>query len=242
MNAPFNLEPLDQTIHRPVRNDRRTPAVSIIIGLNVLVFLAWQAAAYSPVCSQFMTENFLVSTTHIEHLHVWTLVTAAFSHNELWHLAINMFVLVELRDGPRAPLGDPGLCPRLPGGGGRGVGQPLRGVVIHHGEGRHPCPRRIGRDQWAAARLRPPFSAPPHPALRHRAGAGARRCSRLRRSRPLGSDRPGSWRRAADRSRRPPRRRSRRSTDLFSLPPRHLPDTGYSTITSSFRGGLADAR
>jgi len=40
-----------------------------------------------------MRENFLVSTLHIEHLHVWTLVTAAFSHNELWHLALNMFVL-----------------------------------------------------------------------------------------------------------------------------------------------------
>ena len=41
----------------------------------------------------FMTENFLVSTTHILHGHLWTLITAAFSHNQLWHLAINMFVL-----------------------------------------------------------------------------------------------------------------------------------------------------
>ena len=40
-----------------------------------------------------MTENFLVSTLHLEHLRVWTLITAAFSHNELWHLALNMFVL-----------------------------------------------------------------------------------------------------------------------------------------------------
>lgn len=67
--------------------------MSIIIGLNVLVFLAWQAASQSSELFAFMTENFLVSTTHILHLHVWTLITAAFSHNELWHLAINMFVL-----------------------------------------------------------------------------------------------------------------------------------------------------
>ena len=67
--------------------------MSVIIGLNVLVFLAWQAASYSAPLFEFMTENFLVSTTHILHLHVWTLVTAAFSHSELWHLAINMFVL-----------------------------------------------------------------------------------------------------------------------------------------------------
>ena len=67
--------------------------MSVIIGLNVLVFLAWQAASYSAPLFEFMTENFLVSTAHILHLHVWTLVTAAFSHSELWHLAINMFVL-----------------------------------------------------------------------------------------------------------------------------------------------------
>ena len=67
--------------------------VSIIIGLNVLVFLAWQATSMVPGLRTFMAANFLVSTSHIEHGLVWTLVTAAFSHNELWHLAINMFVL-----------------------------------------------------------------------------------------------------------------------------------------------------
>ena len=93
MNSPDNSR-IGGSEFRPARPRRpRTPAVSIIIGLNVLVFLAWQAASYSPRLFDFMTENFLVSTFHIEHLHVWTLVTAAFSHNELWHLAINMFVL-----------------------------------------------------------------------------------------------------------------------------------------------------
>jgi membrane associated rhomboid family serine protease len=67
--------------------------VSIIIGLNVVVFLAWQATSLVPGLFEFMTENFLVSTSHIVHWHVWTLITAAFSHNELWHLALNMFVL-----------------------------------------------------------------------------------------------------------------------------------------------------
>ena len=67
--------------------------MSIILGLNVLVFLAWQAAAIVPGLGDFMLNNFLVSTTHLEHGHVWTLVTAAFSHSELWHLAINLFVL-----------------------------------------------------------------------------------------------------------------------------------------------------
>jgi len=93
MNAAYQTRAVGPG-YPPDRPKRpRTPAVSVIIGLNVLVFLVWQAASYSPRLFEFMTENFLVSTTHILHLHVWTLVTAAFSHSELWHLAINMFVL-----------------------------------------------------------------------------------------------------------------------------------------------------
>jgi membrane associated rhomboid family serine protease len=93
MNAPYESR-YGESAPPPARPRRRsTPAVSIIIGLNVLVFLAWQAATQSRDLFAFMSENFLVSTAHILHLHVWTLVTAAFSHNELWHLAINMFVL-----------------------------------------------------------------------------------------------------------------------------------------------------
>jgi membrane associated rhomboid family serine protease len=71
----------------------RTPAVSVIIGINVLVFLAWQAASVVPGLGDFLVVNFLVSTSRLLHGYVWTLVTAAFSHNELWHVAINMFVL-----------------------------------------------------------------------------------------------------------------------------------------------------
>ena len=93
MNAPYESRYGDSA-PPPVRPRRRsTPAVSIIIGLNVLVFLAWQATSLVPGLFEFMTENFLVSTSHIVHWHVWTLITAAFSHNELWHLALNMFVL-----------------------------------------------------------------------------------------------------------------------------------------------------
>ena len=81
--------------YRPPPRSRppRSPAVKVIIGLNVLVFLAWQAASVMPALQEFMYMNFLVSTTHLMHGLVWTLLTAAFSHNEIWHLAINMFVL-----------------------------------------------------------------------------------------------------------------------------------------------------
>ncbi len=93
MNAPY--EPREEAPNRPPPRPRRprTPAVSVIIGLNVLVFLAWQAAALVPGLGDVMVTNFLVSTTHLEHGLIWTLITAAFSHSELWHAAINLFVL-----------------------------------------------------------------------------------------------------------------------------------------------------
>lgn len=67
--------------------------MTAIIGINVAVFLAWQAASVMPALGQFMVRNFLVSTTRVMAGLVWTLLTTAFSHNEIWHLAINMFVL-----------------------------------------------------------------------------------------------------------------------------------------------------
>ena len=93
MNAPLQYQTAEP--NRPPARPRRprSPAVSIIIGLNVLVFLTWQATSLVPGLFEFMTENFLVSTSHVLHGYFWTLITAAFSHNELWHLAINMFVL-----------------------------------------------------------------------------------------------------------------------------------------------------
>jgi len=93
MDAPLRSQ-IPVPNRPPARPKRpRTPAVAIIIGLNVIVFLAWQATPMVAGLFEYMTANFLVSTSHILHWHVWTLITAAFSHNELWHLAINMFVL-----------------------------------------------------------------------------------------------------------------------------------------------------
>lgn len=59
------------------------------------------------VSSQVMTENFLVSWTDLVEGRYWTLLTSAFSHNMLLHIALNMFVLnsfgtiVERTLGPR---------------------------------------------------------------------------------------------------------------------------------------------
>lgn len=79
--------PMPDWMYRPLR------VVPVIVAINVLVFLAWQATQWSPSLDVFMRTNFLVSWVHLEHGLYWTLLTAAFSHSEWWHLGINMVVL-----------------------------------------------------------------------------------------------------------------------------------------------------
>lgn len=72
---------------------RRLLALPVILALNVLVFLAWQMAAHGGDLWAFLARNFLVSTHRLAQGMWWTLLTAAFSHMELWHIALNMIVL-----------------------------------------------------------------------------------------------------------------------------------------------------
>jgi membrane associated rhomboid family serine protease len=90
---------------------RRMVVVPAIVAINVVVFLAWQVANGGGELLRFMVSNFLVSTGHLAGgpLRVqvgnqlvegvlsggayWTLLTSVFSHNFLWHILVNMFVL-----------------------------------------------------------------------------------------------------------------------------------------------------
>ena len=90
----------DRIPDRPDWMARRPVVVPVIIALNAVVYIAWQAAlqqgrpATGPTALQrFMTENFMVSSAHLEAGRWWTLLLAEFSHLDLWHIAINMFVL-----------------------------------------------------------------------------------------------------------------------------------------------------
>lgn len=73
----------------PVAERGSTPVVNTILIVNVIVFLLWLAL---PVT--VMAEHFLVSWSHLEEGRIWTLLTAVFSHNLLFHLLINMIVLM----------------------------------------------------------------------------------------------------------------------------------------------------
>ena len=89
-----HTEPLPATTPaRPHWTRRRLVALPVIVGINVVVFLAWQMAAHGGELWAMLARNFLVSSHRLEQGMWWTLLTAAFSHMELWHLALNMIVL-----------------------------------------------------------------------------------------------------------------------------------------------------
>lgn len=67
--------------------------IRILIALNVLVYLAWTFPSSDIITPKFMYENFLVSWSGLEQGRYWTLLTSVFSHNLLFHLLLNMFVL-----------------------------------------------------------------------------------------------------------------------------------------------------
>jgi membrane associated rhomboid family serine protease len=93
MNTKYHTTESTPAGRRENPMDRPLLAVPVIIAINVLVFLAWQAADYNEALKQVMVGNFLVSPAHLAYGHWWTLITSAFSHIDLWHIALNMFVL-----------------------------------------------------------------------------------------------------------------------------------------------------
>ena len=86
---------------------RRPVVVPVVLALNVGVFLLWQLAlrtahpvapwgpdaASAPQLLVVLERTFWTSAVHLLHGRWWTLLSAAFSHMDLWHLALNMLVL-----------------------------------------------------------------------------------------------------------------------------------------------------
>lgn len=62
--------------------------VDLIIKINIAVFALWVLGSF-----QFMMNNFLVSYDLVQSGRIWTLITSVFSHNMIFHLFINMFIL-----------------------------------------------------------------------------------------------------------------------------------------------------
>ncbi|KAH8896140.1 hypothetical protein GQ53DRAFT_743467 [Thozetella sp. PMI_491] len=61
------------------------------IGANLYVFSLWVRATGRPDAERKMRENFTLSQENLREGRYWTLLTSAFSHATLPHLAFNMF-------------------------------------------------------------------------------------------------------------------------------------------------------
>lgn len=79
---------------RQVRQDaeRADQVIYTLIGVNLAVFLLWQAAIRGPFAG-LMQANFTVSAEALVHLRLWTLVTYMFSQVDPMHLLFNMLAL-----------------------------------------------------------------------------------------------------------------------------------------------------
>ncbi len=89
-NDPSTQEPGPR---RPARSRPRLSVTAGLIVVNAAVFLLWQAATSNAGLGGFMVQNFMVSAGRLQQGSWWTLLTAVFSHFELWHIGLNMFVL-----------------------------------------------------------------------------------------------------------------------------------------------------
>lgn len=65
------------------------PIADKLIALNVLLFVAWQV----PALGRVMAEHFTFDLQGLLAGRVWTLLTATFSHPDLWNLVWNMLFL-----------------------------------------------------------------------------------------------------------------------------------------------------
>jgi len=72
---------------------RRSPitVVNALVAANLFVFLLWW---WQGVPIEAMVGHFLVSWPHLADGRIWVLLTSVFSHNMLFHLAINLIVLL----------------------------------------------------------------------------------------------------------------------------------------------------
>lgn len=89
-----------------------------LIALNCAVYLGWYVSDKDYKLYRFLIENFTISTSGLYRYHRYhTTVTSVFSHKDLSHLAVNMFVLFSFGHSALACLGVRGFLPLYLGGG-----------------------------------------------------------------------------------------------------------------------------
>ncbi|CAG8542994.1 21428_t:CDS:2, partial [Racocetra persica] len=95
---PFNRESL-KYFHPFKKHGSEDLMIHYIVASNILVFLFWKLAEMNaieyrnPTYLNFLSRNFVVSIENVKDGRWWNVVTCAFSHKDLDHLIVNMFVL-----------------------------------------------------------------------------------------------------------------------------------------------------
>lgn len=72
---------------------KQSPVTTLLIILNVIVFVMWHGWIPVPGGEAFMVDHFLVSWSSLAGGHFETLLGSVFSHVSLLHLFVNTFVL-----------------------------------------------------------------------------------------------------------------------------------------------------
>ena len=76
----------------PINNTSSTLIRNLLL-INLIVFLFWNIQTAVFWLPRFMFDHFLVSWTGLVEGRFWILITSVFSHRQVWHLLMNMFVL-----------------------------------------------------------------------------------------------------------------------------------------------------
>ncbi|KAG1439135.1 hypothetical protein G6F56_012395 [Rhizopus delemar] len=113
LSRPFSVQPLRRPNGFVQRLNQIDPTKVIwtLIGTNGAIFLTWTYAKSTyeqfgdPKLLKFMYKHFTSSELAIDQGRLYTLLTSTFSHQDLSHFGINMFVLYSMGLGVLEAIG-----------------------------------------------------------------------------------------------------------------------------------------
>lgn len=89
-----------------------------IIGVNVAVFAGWKLSDSNRQLRRILFENFTVSSNGVlREFRIHTIITAIFSHSDVWHLGTNMVAVYFFGRNCLPMLGGPRFAALYVGGG-----------------------------------------------------------------------------------------------------------------------------
>jgi membrane associated rhomboid family serine protease len=89
-----------------------------IIGINIAVFAGWKVSENNRPLRRILLENFTVSSNGVlRDFRIHTIITAAFSHSDIWHVGTNMLAVYFFGKQALSMLGGPRFAVLYLGGG-----------------------------------------------------------------------------------------------------------------------------